>query len=157
MRIISSLCIAVLVGGVACQDSNAGKTNEEAKGRDTAAISADSLSDAMPTPAPPLVTASYSGVLPCADCESQEVILSLLSDSSYQKRTLYMGRKSSGPGSNEFTDTGKYVMRGDTLILDIKDAPGKYVKQADNLVQLDKSGKRITGKLADKYVLKRTH
>lgn len=157
MRIISSLCIAVLLGSVACQDENAGKTNEDAKGRDTAAVSADSLSKAMPTPAPPLVTASYSGVLPCADCESQEVILSLLSDSSYQKRTLYMGRKSSGPGSNELTDTGKYVMSGDTLILDSKDAPGKYVKQADNLVQLDKNGKRITGKLADKYVLKRTH
>jgi hypothetical protein len=157
MRIISSLCIAVIVGGIACQDSNVGKTNEDAKGRDTAAISSDSISGSMPTPAPPLVTASYSGVLPCADCESQEVILSLLSDSSYQKRTLYMGRKSSGPGSNELTDTGKYVMRGDTLILDIKDAPGKYVRQADNLVQLDRMGKRITGKLADKYVLKRTH
>lgn len=134
-----------------------GKTNEEARGRDTAAVSADSLSGAMPAPAPPLITASYSGLLPCADCEGQEVILNLLSDSSYLKRTLYMGRKSSGPGSNEVTDTGKFVMSGDTLILDSKNAPGKYVKQADDLVQLDREGKRITGKLADKYVLKRTH
>ena len=153
MRIVSSLCIAVLLGA-ACNE-NAGKTNEEAKGFDTAAVKQDE--SATPTPAPPLVMASYSGVIPCADCEGQEVILSLLSDSSYQKRSLYMGRKSSGPGSNEFTDTGKFVMRGDTLILDSKDAPGKYLKQAESLVQLDMEGKRITGKLADKYVLKRTH
>lgn len=155
MRAISSLCI--VVGLLAACNENAGKTNEEAKGHDTAAINSDSLASVTPTPAPPLVMASYTGVLPCADCEAQEVILSLLSDSSYQKRTLYMGRKSSGPGSNEFTDTGKWVMKGDTLILDIKDAPGKYLKQDENLVQLDKEGKRITGKLADKYVLKKTH
>ena len=68
-----------------------------------------------------------------------------------------MGRKSAGPGSNEFTDTGKWVMKGDTLILDIKNAPGKYLKVSENLVQLDMKGKRIAGKLADKYVLKKTH
>lgn len=155
MRIISSLCIAVVLVS-ACND-NAGKTNEDAKTFDTAAINTDSLANASPTPAPPLVMASYSGLLPCADCEGQEVILTLLSDSSYQKRTLYMGKKSTGPGSNEFTDTGKWVMRGDTLLLDIKDAPGKYLKQDEQLVQLDMKGKRITGKLADKYVLKKTH
>ena len=155
MRTISSLCIAVWL--LAACNENAGKTNEEAKGRDTAAINPDSLANVTPTPAPPLVMASYTGLLPCADCESQEVILSLLSDSSYQKRTLYVGRKSTGAGSNEFTDTGKWVMKGDTVVLDIKNAPGKYLKQDDNLVQLDKEGKRITGKLADKYVLKKTH
>lgn len=155
MRIISSLCILVLLA-VACND-NAGKTNEDAKGRDTAASNVDSLANAAPTPAPPLVMASYTGLLPCADCEGQEVTLDLLSDSSYRKRNLYMGRKSTGPGSNEFTDTGKWVMRGDTLILDIKNAPGKYLKISENLVQLDMEGKRIAGKLADKYVLKKTH
>lgn len=147
------MCIAVLFA-VACND-NAGKTNEDAKAFDTAAVKQDEA--AMPTPAPPLVMASYSGVLPCADCEGQEIILTLLSDSSYRKRTLYMGKKSTGPGSNEFTDTGKWVMKGDTLVLDTKNAPGQYVKVKEDLVQLDMEGKRITGKLADKYVLKKTH
>jgi uncharacterized lipoprotein NlpE involved in copper resistance len=155
MRMISSLCIALVLAS-ACND-NAGKTNEDAKGHDTAAVGTDSLAKGTTTMAPPLVMASYSGSLPCADCEGQEVILTLLSDSTFQKRTLYMGKKSTGPGSNEFTDTGKWVMSGDTLLLEIKDAPGKYLKQAEDLVQLDIKGKRITGKLADKYVLKKTH
>lgn len=153
MRIISSLGIAVLLL-TACID-NAGKTNEDAKSHDT--LARVQSSDSIGTAAPPLVAASYSGVLPCADCEGQEVILTLLSDSSFRKRTLYVGKKATGPGSNEFTDTGKYVMRGDTLILELKNAPGKYVKEQENLVQLDMQGKRITGKLANKYVLKRTH
>lgn len=156
MRRISSLIIIVLSGMIACKD-NAGKTNEDAKGRDTAAVAVDSLADAAPTAAPPLIMASYTGLLPCADCESQEVVLNLLSDSSYQRKTLYMGRKSTGPGSNELTDTGKWAMKGDTLILESKHAPGKYVKENENLVQLDRQGKRMTGKLADKYVLKQTH
>lgn len=154
MKILSSLSIVALLA-IACTDQHAGKTNEGTTGNDsaTAAKSPDSVS----TPAPPLISAVYSGVLPCADCEGQEVILTLMSDSSYRKRTLYTGKKASGPGSNELTDTGKYVMRGDTLVLDIKNAPGQYVKEQEDLVQLDWNGKRITGKLADKYVLKKTH
>lgn len=153
MKKLSSLGIAALLV-MACND-NAGKTNKEAQGFDSAAKVQNP--DSIATPAPPLMMASYTGVLPCADCESQEVTLNLMSDSSYSRRTLYMGKKATGPGSNEFTDTGKWVMSGDTLILDIKNAPGKYVRVKEDLIQLDMEGKRITGKLADKYVLKRTH
>lgn len=153
MRIISSLCIAV--GLLAACNENAGKTNEEAKNFDTAAVKQNEGN--TPTAAPPLLMASYSGILPCADCEGQEITLDLLSDSSYRKRTLFMGKKSAGPGSNEWTDTGKWVMKGDTLVLDGKKAPGTYVKENDNLVQLDRESRRIKGKLADKYVLKKTH
>lgn len=154
MKILSSLSIVALLA-ISCADENAGKTNEDAKGYDTAAKvqSPDSLA----TAAPPLIMSTYSGVLPCADCDGQEIILTLMSDSSYRKRTLYAGKKASGPGSNEFVDTGKWVMQGDTLVLDSKEAPGRYVKAQDDLIQLDKKGQRITGKLADKYVLKRTH
>ncbi|WP_276480117.1 copper resistance protein NlpE [Paraflavitalea pollutisoli] len=154
MKILSSLSIVALLA-VSCADENAGKTNEDAKGFDTAAKVQNP--DSLATAAPPLISAVYSGVLPCADCEGQEVILTLMSDSSYRKRTLYAGKKASGPGSNEFTDTGKWVMQGDTLVLDIKNAPGRYVKEPESLIQLDQKGQRITGKLADKYVLKKTH
>ena len=146
------MCISALL--VAACNEHTGETNQESKTIDSASLK---KSEAAETAAPPLVMASYSGALPCADCESQEVTLSLMSDSSYKKRSLYMGRKSTGAGSNELTDTGKWVMKGDTLLLDIKNAPGQYIKSDSGLVQLDMKGKRITGKLADKYVLKQTH
>lgn len=145
------LVVTLLV--TACNE-HAGETNQESKTIDSAALK---KSESMPTAAPPLIMAGYSGLLPCADCESLEVTLNLLSDSSYLRRSLYMGRKSTGAGSNEITDTGKWVMKGDTLLLDSKNAPGQYIKSNAGLVQLDKNGKRITGKLADKYVLKQTH
>jgi uncharacterized lipoprotein NlpE involved in copper resistance len=153
MKILSSLCVAVVL--LAACNENAGTTNEDAKSFDTAAKVQNA--DSTITAAPPLVMAGYSGILPCADCEALEVTLSLFSDSSYQKKSLYMGRKSKGAGSNEFTDTGKWVMKGDTLLLDLRNAPGKYIKSDSGLVQLDMKGRRITGKLANKYVLKQTH
>jgi uncharacterized lipoprotein NlpE involved in copper resistance len=149
-KIISSLCISTLL--VAACNEHTGETNQESKTIDSASLK---KSEAAETFAPPLVMASYSGTLPCADCESQEVTLSLMSDSSYRKRTLYIQRNV-GAGV-DLTDTGKWVMKGDTLLLDIKNAPGQYIKSDSGLVQLDRKGKRITGKLADKYVLKQTH
>jgi uncharacterized lipoprotein NlpE involved in copper resistance len=151
-RIMSSLCVATLL--VTACNEHTGETNQESKTIDSASLK---KSESMPTAAPPLIMAGYSGILPCADCESLEVTLNLLSDSSYIRRSLYMGRKSTGAGSNEITDTGKWVMKGDTLLLDSKNAPGQYIRSSSGLVQLDKKGKRITGKLADKYVLKQTH
>lgn len=147
---MSSLCVATLL--VAACNEHTGETNQESKTIDSAAAK---KSESAETAAPPLVMASYSGVLPCADCESQEVTLTLMSDSSYRKRTLYI-RRNAGAGL-DLTDTGKWVMKGDTLLLDIKNAPGQYIKSGSILVQLDMKGKRITGKLADKYVLNQTH
>ncbi len=149
MKVVSSLCMAVLI--LAACNENAGKTNEEAKGFDSAAVSQQGA-DSLATAAAPLLMASYTGSLPCADCDAQNVSIDLLSDSSYRKKTLYMGK-----AGKEIVDTGKWVMKGDTLLLDVKNAPGTYIKSDSGLVQLDMKGKRITGKLADKYVLKQTH
>jgi uncharacterized lipoprotein NlpE involved in copper resistance len=149
MKIVSSLCVAVLV--LAACNENAGKTNEDAKSFDTAAVNKQGA-DSLQTAAAPLLMASYTGSLPCADCEALNVSIDLLSDSSYRKKSIYMGK-----AGKEIVDTGKWVMKGDTLLLDVKNAPGIYIKSDSGLVQLDVKGKRITGKLADKYVLKQTH
>ena len=144
------MCMAALL--VAACNEHTGETNQESKTIDSASLK---KSESAETAAPPLIMASYSGALPCADCESQAVTLNLMSDSSYQKKTFYI-KRNAGPGLDR-TDTGKWVMKGDTLLLDVKNAPGQYIKSDSGLVQLDMKGKRITGKLADKYVLKQTH
>ncbi len=100
---------------------------------------------------------NYSGILPCADCEGIETSVTLKSDSTYDLHLLYIGRKSKGPGSNEFGESGKWMKHGADIIhlTGVKDGPSMYMKTDSSLIQLDMKGEKITGKLADKYELKK--
>jgi uncharacterized lipoprotein NlpE involved in copper resistance len=102
-------------------------------------------------------TESYSGIVPCADCDGIETIIALKSDSTYSMRHLYMGRKSTGPGSNEISYSGRWMKHGPEMVhlTGIKDAPSMYIRTDSSLIQLDMKGERITGKLAGKYELKK--
>ena len=98
----------------------------------------------------------YSGVLPCADCESVETSLALAADFTYTQRLLYYGRKSKGPGSNEYTDSGRWMKHADILHLLNANGSSTYYKQTDTaLLQVDEKGERLGGKLADKFVLRK--
>jgi uncharacterized lipoprotein NlpE involved in copper resistance len=103
-----------------------------------------------------LTIESYSGIVPCADCEGIETSVTLKSDSSYVLHLLYIGRKSKGPGSNEFSEEGKWMKHGPDMIhlTGVKDGPSMYIRTDSSLIQLDMKGERITGKLAAKYELK---
>jgi uncharacterized lipoprotein NlpE involved in copper resistance len=99
---------------------------------------------------------TYSGVIPCADCEGIESILSLKKDFTFTGRLLYMGRKSTGPGSNEISQSGSWMRHGNTIHLVEKSGGATYYQQTDSsLIQVDEKGERIGGSLADKFVLKR--
>ena len=133
-----------------------GKNSHEA-GHDNHAAHDSVSAPAVADSAAPAVTENYSGILPCADCQGIETSLSLKSDYTYQIHQLYQGRKSTGPGSNEISSSGKWMKHGeDTIHLrDVKDAPSIYIRTDSSLIQLDMQGKRIEGKLADKYILKK--
>lgn len=130
----------------------------EQKTEETATTVADTVKAETPvveTPAPPTVTL-YAGTLPCADCAGIQTELSLKSDSSWSMHIIYDKRPAKGPGSNELNEEGKWMMHGDTVhLMGRKDAPSKYIKTDSSLIQLDMQGKRIEGKLASKYVLKK--
>lgn len=100
----------------------------------------------------------YSGVLPCADCTGIETEITLKSDSTYSVHSIYNGRKANGPGSNEFNESGKWMLHGTEMIhlSDRKDAPNMFIITDSTLTQLDMNGKKIEGKLADKYILKKS-
>ncbi len=104
-----------------------------------------------------LIVENYSGIVPCADCEGIETSVTLKSDSTYDLHLLYIGRKSKGPGSNEFGESGKWMKHGADIIhlTGVKDGPSMYLKTDSSLIQLDMKGEKITGKLADKYELKK--
>ena len=58
--------------------------------------------------------------------------------------------------SEIFTEKGSFAWNkaGDTITLDVEDWPPYYFVGRRHVIQLDMSGKKITGPLADQYILK---
>lgn len=95
----------------------------------------------------------YKGSLPCADCDSITVDLTLR-ETDYTKISVSHKNKTSIKSENK----GSYTWNeaGNTIILEgIKDAPNKYFVGENYLKQLDMDGNTIEGNLADKYILKK--
>jgi uncharacterized lipoprotein NlpE involved in copper resistance len=105
------------------------------------------------TAAAPPVSAVYAGTLPCESCAELAVTLTLRSDSSFQKNSQYMGGRGVTGGTAK-ADTGKWMMKGDTLMLQSKMTKEKYLKNGLGLTLLDGKSK---GKKAGSYILKQTN
>jgi heat shock protein HslJ len=93
-------------------------------------------------------TGTYSGVLPCADCEGIETIITLNQDSTFAISTHYLGKDNS-----KFEKTGKFELNKDSNIVKIDDTA--YLLGENMLLQLDKEDKKITGNLAENYKLQK--
>jgi len=149
--------VLLLLSGILLLVSCGNNASTEAPPADSAIAKTDAVVPKVDTIPAQVSAESYSGILPCADCQGIETSIVLSSDGSFSKHLLYIGRKSKGAGSNEFSATGKWMLHGmDTVHLtDVKDEPSLYIRTDSSLIQLDLSGKRITGKLAGKYELKK--
>ncbi|WP_417444838.1 copper resistance protein NlpE N-terminal domain-containing protein [Joostella sp.] len=92
---------------------------------------------------------TYSGVLPCADCEGIETTIQLNDDKTYSIVSSYMGKE-----GEPHTSTGSFAWneKGNQITLD-KDANQQYFVGENTITKLDNSGNKIEGDLADKYVL----
>src|SRR5690606_17472960 len=91
----------------------------------------------------------YQGVLPCADCEGIKTTINLNNDLTYTIKDEYLGKKEGvfeSRGTFEWSDDGQKIMLSDT------DRYTYFVGE-NRLVQLDKSGNKITGDLANFYIL----
>ena len=94
----------------------------------------------------------YKGVLPCADCEGIETNIILNTDNTYLIQTKYLGKGETKPVEK----TGSFTRNaeGNTVIFSgVENAPNQYFVGENKLIQLDLAGKKIDGKLAEKYVL----
>lgn len=92
---------------------------------------------------------SYQGVLPCADCEGIKTTIKLNRDLSYNIKDEYLGKKD---GVFESQGTFKWNDGGQKIILSDSDRNNYFVGE-NRLIQLDASGNKITGDLANLYVL----
>jgi len=95
---------------------------------------------------------TYKGITPCADCEDIEVELTINADDTYTISRKYLGKGDGQP----IQETGKYAWTSDGSTIELQgitDAPSAFKIGEGIIWQLDKQGKRIEGKLADKYIL----
>jgi len=92
------------------------------------------------------IIGSYSGSLPCVDCDAIQTLLTLDIDYSYRMIYVYYGKS-----SEEFIKEGTWSIKNDVLELEGLDY--KYKIEPEVLVQLDLSGNKILGDISERYQL----
>jgi heat shock protein HslJ len=95
----------------------------------------------------------YKGIIPCADCGGIETVLTLLKDQTYTRTLTYVG-KEGRPRCDK--GTFDWDISGSVIILKAEDGTVQHYQVGENILfHLDREGKRVTGDLRDKYVLKK--
>lgn len=96
---------------------------------------------------------TYEGILPCADCEGVATSISLSQEGKFVKISRYLGKS-----NREYRQEGSFEWNpaGNTISLSgVDDTPNKYLVGENQLFHLNSEGNRVTGALADNYVLKK--
>ncbi|MCC5939820.1 MAG: copper resistance protein NlpE N-terminal domain-containing protein [Lunatimonas sp.] len=96
---------------------------------------------------------TYSGMVPCADCEGILTVLELTKEETYTLKRTYVGKD-----PKAYLTEGRFAWNelGNIITLDgIEQGPNRYLVGENQLFQLDMEGNRITGALADNYVLRK--
>lgn len=92
---------------------------------------------------------TYRGVLPCADCEGIETIVTLKTDGTYSTTSRYLGRDGAS-----FASEGNFTWNDDGSSISLSgEEPARYHVGENRLTRLALDGSRVTGPLADHYVL----
>lgn len=96
---------------------------------------------------------TYEGVLPCADCEGIKTVLSINYDNKYVLKEIYLGKDSTPfetKGTFKWDDSGQKITFSD---------PNRhaYFVGENTLTNLDQDGNKISGDLADHYILKKVN
>lgn len=92
---------------------------------------------------------AYRGVLPCADCAGIETVVILADDGTYSTHSQYRGK-----GDPAFSEQGRFTWNeaGNTVTL-AGQQPVQYFVGENRLTRLALDGSRVSGALAENYVL----
>ncbi|WEM45081.1 copper resistance protein NlpE (plasmid) [Photobacterium sp. DA100] len=96
---------------------------------------------------------TYTGILPCADCEGIKTELIVKKDGTFILTEVYLGKE-----DNIFEYEGSFNWNnaGNTIALPgAGDDSVQYFVGENQLFRLDQEGNRVTGDLADHYVLRK--
>jgi copper homeostasis protein (lipoprotein) len=126
----------VFVGLVSCKSNKKAQTSEVKPTADNSMTSID-------------WAGIYQGILPCADCEGIKTQIVLNKDLSYVLETQYLGKDEK---IFQAKGTFKWNEEGSKITLDNTEKQIYQVGE-NRLFHLDKDGNRITGEIANNYVL----
>ncbi|RYZ23548.1 MAG: copper resistance protein NlpE, partial [Sphingobacteriales bacterium] len=115
--------------------------------------SGDTTTKSAPVEYQPVISAAYMGVVPCADCDGIETRVTLFADEKFEFVNNYLGKNPKDTAGLNSIKTGKFMMHNDTLHLE--GVLVRFIQNDSALIQLDQQGKKIQGKLAEKYFLKK--
>ncbi|VBB43313.1 conserved exported hypothetical protein [uncultured Paludibacter sp.] len=93
----------------------------------------------------------YKGILPCADCDGIETLLSLNEDTTYFLKMDYIGK------GQPVIDKGIFSWNEDhsKIIIQSENGSQQYLLGEGTLTMLNSEGKVTEGELANDYVLKK--
>lgn len=94
---------------------------------------------------------SYSGTVPCADCEGIRTTIRLSAQGTFERELVYLG-KSAIPTR----DAGKFTWNDSGSVVTLQSGQGQeqmYQVGENRLFHLDRAGKRISGNLSENYEL----
>lgn len=94
----------------------------------------------------------YEGTIPAADAPGIKTTIKLNKDNTYTRKMVFVDRKDNIP-----EEKGNFTWNADGNIITLNGAKeaNKYFVSENRLYALDTNGQRITGDLADKYILKK--
>lgn len=95
---------------------------------------------------------TYTGIMPCADCEGISTAITLKKDLTFVLRTKYLGKSDS---VYESTGTFAWNKEGNKITLSGSE-PTVYFVGENTLSQMDKSGNQIVGATTGKYILQKS-
>lgn len=92
---------------------------------------------------------TYRGVLPCADCEGIKTVVTLAENGTYETTSEYLGRNVAPTA-----EKGRFTWdaAGNKITLE-QSEPDHYFVSENRLIRLAPDGSRITGAMAELYVL----
>ena len=93
---------------------------------------------------------TYVGTLPCGDCDGIERTITI-KEQAFKAKDNHLGKKD---GVFESRGYIKWIDNGQKIVLSDDNGTTYFVGE-NTLTQLDKSGNKITGELADSYILKK--
>lgn len=98
-------------------------------------------------------TGTYSGTMPCASCAAIQTTISLSDEGTYKLKMVYLGEDE--PNTVEASGAIDWNEAGNTITLQDEDEPNQYFVGENYLAKLDIDRNRITGDLAEKYLLRK--
>jgi heat shock protein HslJ len=94
---------------------------------------------------------TYTGTLPCADCEGIKTTLVLSEGDQYSRDSQYLGKQ-----EDAYSQKGNFELNRETAVITLSLEDGEtqqYQWEQDAIFHLDKQGNRIEGDLAELYKL----